>query len=316
MAVVGAAGCDREEDPAPAGSEPAAGPAVVEPSAFELPGERFFPEGIAAAADGRLFIGSLATGEIVVRSPGGRATTTFIPAGTDGMKGAVGLTVDAKRGLLWVCAADVTFQSPAAIKSFDLASGAPRSSAVFPPRAICNDLTIDGRGDVYMTDSFGGTIYRLPSGEAAVRPWLKDPAFVGPPGEHSINGIVWDGKGSLYTARTDTGALFRVPIGADGSPGAPVKIALDAPLGGPDGIFLLDPRTLLVAEHSAGRVVRLTLDGDAARVTTIATDLVEPTTLAVVGPDAWIVEGQLASLFDPTAELPKLPFRVQRVAMP
>ena len=94
------------QNPPPAGTTPPPGsaapmtppPAAQEPGFFAIPGERFFPEGIAAAPDGRLFVGSLATGAIVVRSPGEATTKPFIAPGTAGLKGAVGLAVDAKRG--------------------------------------------------------------------------------------------------------------------------------------------------------------------------------------------------------------------------
>lgn len=299
--------------PPPSAEPPHTPPTPAEPAFFAIPGERFFPEGIAAAPDGRLFVGSLATGAIVVRAPGEATTKPFIAPGTAGLKGAVGLAVDAKRNLLWVCAADITFQSPASIKSFDLATGTPKSSATFPGRAICNDLTIDVRGDVYMTDSFGGKIFRLAAGASEVALWAAPEAFAGAAeGEHAVNGLTWDGKDAFYAVRTDRGELYRVPM-AEGA--APVKIALDRALGGPDGVTMLDAKTLLVTEHGAGKLARIVLDGDKGTVTTLPATLVEPTTMAIVGKDAWVVEGQLESLFDPTSPGPMLPFRVQRVAV-
>lgn len=301
----------------PAATSPTPPAPSSEPSSFTVGGDRFFPEGIAAAADGRMFIGSLGTGEIAVRAPKAEKATTFIAAGTAGMKGTVGIAVDTERNLLWACAADLTFQSPGAIKSFDLTTGEPRSSVDFPGRAICNDLTIGPRGDLYMTDSFGGAIMKLAAGENQVKQWSKPDAFAGAAqGDHSVNGIVWDGRENLYAVRTDRGEMFRIGIEQDGSAGTPVKIALDRPLDGPDGIVRLD-RMLLVTEHSGGRLARVTFegDGDTAHVETLRDALVEPTTLAVVGTDAWVVEGQLAPLFDPSAPAPKLPFRVQRVPL-
>lgn len=322
-AAVALAACGSDETATEPANQPADQPAdqpatepATEPASFVVGGERFFPEGIAAASDGRVFVGSLGTGEIAVRAPNADKATTFIPAGTAGMKGAVGIAVDVDRKLLWACAADLSFQSPAAIKSFDLETGAPRSSIDFPGRAICNDLTLGAGGDLYMTDSFGGGILKVAAGANEVTPWTKPDAFAGAAqGEHSVNGIVWDGKASLYTVRTDRGEMFRVPIGEGGAAGAPVKIVLDQPLDGPDGLVRIGDGTFLVAEHSGGRIARVTLDGDAAHVERLPNQLVEPTTLAIVGAHAWVVEGQLASLFDPSAPGPTLPFRVQRIAV-
>ena len=43
-----------------------------------LPGDRYYPESLDVAADGTLFVGSLALGEVVKFAPGGDAPTVFV----------------------------------------------------------------------------------------------------------------------------------------------------------------------------------------------------------------------------------------------
>src|SRR5690349_367198 len=57
-----------------------------------LPGDQFFPESIAAAPDGTLFVSSLVTGEIVRFRPGSTVAETFVPE--DVNIGTGGVAVD------------------------------------------------------------------------------------------------------------------------------------------------------------------------------------------------------------------------------
>jgi sugar lactone lactonase YvrE len=298
-------------DPGPPGdSGPPGDPGPDARTEIVLPGDTFYPEGIAVAADGTFFVGSFASGEIVRVPPGAPKAVPFLGP----MDGAVaaGLLVDDATGTLWACALDPTLTAPAAVKRFDIATAEETGSYPFPGGTLCNDLTLDDQGNLYATDSLIRTIYRLPAGGDAIAPWIQDDVFGGNPDEITLNGIAFDGESSIYTAKYNTGELFRIAIEADGSAGAITPIAVDPPLAWADGLKVLDADTLLVVENDAGRVSMVTLNGDQGTRTVLANKLAEPTTSAVRGDSAWVVEGQLSYYFGFPGE-PTLPFRVKRV---
>ena len=98
------------------------------------------------------------TGEIVRFPPGSSKPTTFVAAGVN--VGTAGVMVDAKRNVLWACAVDLSFQTPSALRAFDLRTGALEASYEMPDGGVCADITL-ARGDVYVTDTLLGRIVRL-----------------------------------------------------------------------------------------------------------------------------------------------------------
>src|SRR5215831_17800671 len=62
-------------------------------AALQLPGATFFPYSIGAAADGTIFVGSPATGEVVKYDKGALTPTVVIPASSP-TAGVNGLLVD------------------------------------------------------------------------------------------------------------------------------------------------------------------------------------------------------------------------------
>jgi outer membrane protein assembly factor BamB len=275
-----------------------------------LPGETFYPEGIAVAADGTFFVGSFSSGEIVRVPPGEVVAEPFLGPMSGGV--IAGMIVDDAAGALWACTLDASFAGPSAIKRFDIATAAETGSYPVPGGMVCNDLALDADGNVYATDSFTHTIYALPAGGDTVAPWREDGAFAGDPGEITLNGIAFDGASNLYTVKYNTGELFRIEIAPDGSAGAVTPIAVDPPLAWADGLKVLDAGTLLVVENDAGRVSRVVLSGASGVKEVVASKLAEPTTAAIHGDSAWVVEGQLSYLFGVPGE-PALPFGVERI---
>jgi sugar lactone lactonase YvrE len=119
-------------------------------SSLTVPGDSFFPESIAATPDGTLFVGSVVTGEILRYQPGSTTAETLVAAGVNA--GTVGVFADTRRGVLWACAVDLTFQTPTALRAFDLRTGALRANYQLPDRGVCTDIAL-AHGDVYITDT-------------------------------------------------------------------------------------------------------------------------------------------------------------------
>jgi hypothetical protein len=299
--------------------------AQSKPASLTVPGDNFFPESIAATPAGTLFVGSLVTGEILRFRPGSTTAETFVPAGVNA--GTTGVFVDMVRGVLWACAVDLTFQTPTALRAFELRTGTLRAHYALPDRGVCADIAV-AHGDVYLTDTTDptagtpGRILRLTTprpGQAdqgTLTVWSTDPLFTRPappapsfPLAIQINGIAFDGISALYTTNLSSGELLRVPIGLDGSAAPATVIDLDRDLVVPDGIRMLDPARLLVAEL----VGRLTLVNLHTGTTAVVSELDQPTSLVGVGGSLWVSEGQVLRLV--RGQPPNLPFKLRRLSV-
>ena len=95
--------------------------------------------------------------------------------------------------------------------------------ATFPPAppgtSLLNDLAFDNAGNLYVTDSFAATIYRVPAGGGAAAVWFTDPRLAGDPGlPFGVNGIRMDENyQNVYvsvTAENGTfdGVIYRLPL--------------------------------------------------------------------------------------------------------
>jgi sugar lactone lactonase YvrE len=88
-----------------------------------------------------------------------------------------------------------------------------------------NALAFDKQGNLYVSDSILGAIWRIPPGGSAEL-WLQHELLAGclPDDPFGANGVaLWEGN--LYAANTGKGILARIPILTDGSAGEPEKVA-------------------------------------------------------------------------------------------
>jgi sugar lactone lactonase YvrE len=287
-----------------------------------LPGDRFFPEGITVAADGAFYAGSMEEGIIVRVPPGSREAEPFIEAGTNGLVSVLGLYVDHTRNLLWACSSDygnarLSGTAPVGIKAFALSTGAARGSYDFPGGGFANDLTIDARGNLYVTDSWTPRILRLAGGGSTLEEWINDPQLGIE--QWSLNGIdIDEDRGAIYTVNQRAGKLFRIAIEPDGRAGTVTLIATSRPLRRPDGLKVIGPNILAAAEGGAGGIAVIRVGGDRAEVQTVSEGLDGVTTFAVYQGSAWLVEGQSDHFWDPANAGPDAtpPFRIVEIPLP
>src|SRR5258708_5231570 len=198
------------------------------------------------------------------------------------------------------------------VRAFNLADGALKASYPFPSAGFCNDFTLDGAGNLFVSDSFG-KINVLRQGAAKLETWSSDPLLAPPsPTGFGADGICFDGVGALYVNTFTAAKLLRIPIRADGSADAVTEIAVTPALAGPDGMRAVDAKTLLVVE-GVGRLTRVTVTDATATATTISNRLDAPTSVAKIGSSYWISEGQLGHLFGQVAGPPNLPFLIRRI---
>ncbi|MFX0579867.1 SMP-30/gluconolactonase/LRE family protein [Nocardia nepalensis] len=249
-------------------------PAIHIGTAYELPGDRTYPEGIAAdPRTGDTYVGSYATGAIYRATPGAKRAEIFLPEGADGRKTANGLKVDAA-GRLWVIdstagVAVYDTTSRALIARFDVTGAGPR---------LVNDLAITPDGTAYVTDSLRPVVYRITpdqvtdaaahGGRADLTTQFDLSTVIGAhaPDAFTLNGIVSDDSGRyLLIVDMNAGELYRVAT-AMNSPDPIRKVIMrGADLKHGDGMEL-HGNTLWAAQNTSNTITRWKITDDGASV--------------------------------------------------
>jgi sugar lactone lactonase YvrE len=253
-----------------------------------------FPESLTSTSDGTLIIGSLGKGEIFKAAKGAATAELWIKPGTNGLQRVLGVLADQKSGTLWVCSSQLPPQGTlAALKTFDLKTGAPKGGFDFPgDKSFCNDIAIGPDGTAYATDTFTGRILRLKKGAAALDVWVKDDQLGG------ADGIAFGDNNTIYVNTFTTNRLYRIPVGKDGAAGPITQIQPSLPLTRPDGLRPLGKNEFLMIE-GVGRLDHVTIDGNTAKIEVLKEGFNGPVGVTRVGDTAWVLEGKLDYLNDP-----------------
>ncbi len=246
-------------------------PISTSTAAFELPERDLTAEGTAWDAKTRsLYLSSLYKRKIVAIGPDG-AARDFITPGQDGIGPVVGIEVDPERRGLWAASmvlqeagiplSDTTLVAHGLLYHYDVDTGRLRRRYLLRPtqgaRHGFNDLTVMPNGDVYVTDSGSGGIYKFGAGGGEIVELL-------PPGTYTFpNGITRSEDGRLLFVAHGAGVdRLEVRTGRRVRLGSPDTLNL----GGIDGLAF--HRNTLIA-HQPGwfnRVVRLRLDAAQERI--------------------------------------------------
>jgi sugar lactone lactonase YvrE len=298
--------------------------ATAETRSIALPGLRAFPESLTSTADGTLFIGRLGEGGIVRASTHGGEVAVFVPPGASESRSISGVFADERSNTLWACSNDLSAlggpsgsgDSRSALKGFDLRAGAAKRTVPLPgAHAFCNDIAVDARGAIYVTDSAGPSVLRLPAGASAFEVFATNPQFSPPEGGIGLDGIAFGRDGNVYVTTYTAGGLFRVDVKSGRADGV-TKLHGGSPLTRPDALRSLGDNTFLLIE-GAGTLDRVSITGDAFAAAPIRGGFREPTSVTQVEATAWVSEGQLSFFFDPAKRKssPSLPFRIYAVPL-
>jgi hypothetical protein len=236
-------------------------PALRSQAGFVLRDRALIPEGIAYDPGTKsFFVGSLAQRKIVRVDAKGLAKD-FTKSGQDGLWAVLGLRVDGPRRLLWACSAN--FQTGrSGLFAYDLKTGKLARKYVLADstnKHLLNDLTILENGELYLTDSEGGTVYTLDAAQDQLVVYNPQLKLIYP------NGITHPAAGRLlYVAHFGGISVIDLVTRETKPLAAPATI----PLFGIDGLYFHE-NTLIGVQNGidADRIVRFTL-GDGGRSVT------------------------------------------------
>ncbi len=274
--------------------------------------DSMLPEGTAwDAKRGELLLSSARLRTVIAVTPDGRCREV-VARGDAGLLSVLGMVVDARRDLLWVAAAvgpamidlKPAEEGTSMLAQIDLARGKVVATYPLSGGGLLNDLTIAPSGELYITESIHGRVFRLRPGATALEPVVAAGTFQGP------NGIVALPGGELVVA--DFQSLWLLVPAGPSAFAAPSRIVGPDQqyLGGFDGIALSSGAgpagtvTLVGLQNlvGRGRLWRFTLDVAARRVSPTLLlrghpDLLNPTTGA-------LSSGRFLFVADPNLQLP------------
>ena len=222
-----------------------------------LPPGAAHPEGITVDDDGNVYVTTFAVegtatgnGQLYVFSKHGRLLRQVNVAGSSTL--LLDLAFHPKSGQLLI----IDFGGAKVLK-VDPVSG---TSEVFTDlsglgQPGLNVLTFDRAGNVYITGSFSGAVYRTGPQGGAASVWVQSPLLTttGVPG-FGANGLAFNkGQSALFVNNTGNDTVVRIPVNANGTAGTPA-VFVNA-INGADGLIIDDHDNLWIAANQADEIV-------------------------------------------------------------
>jgi sugar lactone lactonase YvrE len=299
------------------------------PNAFALKETSLYPEGIVYNdVTKKTYVGSYFKGKITTLDLNGKMTD-FIKDET--LVAVVGLAVDTKNNRLLVCNSDAgiskrsgktTTGQLAQVIAYDLTTGKKLKtidlSKLFPGGHFLNDLVLDAKGNIYVTDSFSPVIYKIDTNDTP-SVLLSNDNFKVPQGAFGLNGIVYHKDNYLIVGKSFGGKLYKVAL--DNSKTVE-EIKLNKNVNSLDGLLLTNNNTLvLVSNYFAGpkfdeAIYKIETSDNwiNANVTSTFTALdgKYPTTLTEIKGNLFVNFGYFPELVNPNSA-PNDSFKLQKV---
>lgn len=162
------------------------------------------PEGITIdPVKGKIYVSSIAHKKIIAIDSNGMSED-FITPDQDGFLEGLGMKIDAKKNWLWAVSnekQDDWFVSK--VHAFDLTTHTVKQQYVLKDTArhLWNDLILHPNGKVYITDTYGSSLYEVDPAKQKLNIFLQDSLIAWP------NGICFDAKGKIYIATYSHGLM-------------------------------------------------------------------------------------------------------------
>jgi hypothetical protein len=219
-----------------------------------IPPADLIPEGLAVdPASGDFYLSSIFHRKIV-RFRAGGPPHDFISSGQDGTLGVLGIRIDPRDGTVW---ANSEAAGKAWLHHWDRSGKLIARYTLRGGEHLFNDLVVDRKGNVWLTDSADNSLYTLQQGSTTLERIALPHAFY-------PNGIALsDDEKHLYVS--DAFELFRIDIATRAidrlRPQDGVSIA------GFDGLYFYR-NSLIGIQNGVGtpRVLQVKLSADGARV--------------------------------------------------
>jgi sugar lactone lactonase YvrE len=288
---------------------------------FEAP--KLYPEGIAYHEKKNIFyVSSVRTGEIGIVDESGKYET-FYKDST--LRSSFGMKVDPQRNRLLVCIADPnyskysdssTFRKMSRLMTIDLESGKRVStidlSKLYPGKHFANDLTLDNKGNIYITDSYSPVIYKVDKNDnpsILVEHELFRSKAVG------LNGITFHPAGYLLVVNNGDGAILKVNLKTS----EVSKVRINQFFPGADGLLIDKSNNLILIQNKGVNKVFKIRSPDnfvtAAVVETSGSERFQnPTTATFAGGKIFVLNSKMNELQDSTKN-PSDEFSIQEARL-
>ena len=295
-------------------------------TSIELPSNFAYPNGITAAPDGTLYVGSVTSGNILRVASDGAIATIFEE--TDEVFAGTSARFDPLTNLLWVTSPDFLGQEidgeiirrPHRIAAIELSNNTVAWSSNVPNEGFANDIALDGEGGIYITDSLRDRILHLAGPGESFETVAADPLMT--PGDLGPAGIAIAPNGDLIIGLYSDGALLRVSLGTNETLAQVTPINVSRPIENPDGLAFTPDGRLLILEGAAdsgdGKLLAVDLSSPQPHnIDVILDGLDSPLNLTLTDDKIAITEGRIRHLLvdDPSLTAPET-FRIITVPLP
>jgi sugar lactone lactonase YvrE len=238
------------------------------------------PEGVAVAPNGDLYVTLAGTGELrrIDAHTGVGESFAQLDVGGGFMLGMAFRGDD-----LYVALASFVPETSGIWRIYEDGSAA----RVVDIQGFPNDLTFDKAGNMYVTESISGSIYKVAHNSTTPQLWLQDSRFLGDinvspvPFPIGINGITYDDNtNSVIIANSQVPAIIEIKDHC-GQPGSVSIIAAGEHLRGADGVALDREGDIYVGSNFNSTLLEVDRRHGTTRLVADASDgLVFPSTVA------------------------------------
>ena len=223
-----------------------------------LPSGASGPEGIAIGPDHNIYVSTFgftatgpaaAPGKIYVFTPGGHLVRTLTVAGSSANLLGIAFHPTTHDFL-------VIDNGAAKVLKVNRMNGASSVFMTVTGGAGLNALTFDGAGNVYVSDSFQGIIWRTGASGGAGVAWATDPLLTTtgvPP--FGANGLAFNkARDSLFVANTGNDTIVRIPV--TGGVAGTAEVFVNS-INGADGLIIDKNDNMWVAANQNDQIVVL-----------------------------------------------------------